>query len=768
MDTGFRRLSSGRVLITGATGFVGQALLARILDQHPRVRVVLVVRHRGGQDARARLARLVAKPAFVPWRARVGNDEAERAVASRVTLIEADLGQSVPHLPTDIRAVIHCAGEVAFDRPLDDIVRTNVLGTLNLLQGVRLTGASPHFVHVSTAYVTGCRDGTMAEAAVKSDADWRAELDCAAAARQAAELESRSADLQARFLRQARRDDGQAGAGAVASRAERLRTQWLARRLTDYGRTRARVLGWPDTYSFSKALAEQALEQAVSTARAAGEAPALSIVRPSIIETALAAPFPGWSDSFKTSGPLIVAYGQGLVTAVPMQRETVLDIVPVDLVVNALLAVAANPPAAGRTAYYHVASSARNPLTGGQLLDHMRGYFQRHPLPDAHGEGTVAVPECRFIPPQLGGPALRGAQWLAGATRQGLLRLPAAGQATGWLDTVVRQEGRVSAVRRLAELYAHYLELDVVFTDDRTLALHRSMPGPQRREAGFDVAALDWTDYLNGTHFPSVVAPLRALADVPARRVRGGAVRPPSGDGVVAVFDLEGTVLASNVVEAYLWTRLLDRDAAECAADLAGMLSAVPRYLSFARRGRGAFLRDFAHRYRGACEEDLRLLVLRQVGDLVLTRAWPAALRQIRQHREAGHRTVLVTGTLDLFVAPLRPLFDDVVAARLEFAGSRATGALLDPPVVGDARAEWLRLWCERHDADPRRVCAYADHYSDRAFLEAAGHPVAVNPDARLRQYARQAHWPIVMWADHALGPVAALTGALRAQARRR
>ena len=117
----------------------------------------------------------------------------------------------------------------------------------------------------------------------------------------------------------------------------------MTKRLVEYGRTRARSLGWPDVYTFTKAMGERAVEELAAEANLP-----LSIVRPSIIESAYTHPFPGWIDGFKMADPIIRAYGLGQIPEFPGIPEGIIDIIPVDFVVNALLAVAANPPAAGR------------------------------------------------------------------------------------------------------------------------------------------------------------------------------------------------------------------------------------------------------------------------------------------------------------------------------------------------------------------------------------------------------------------------------------
>jgi fatty acyl-CoA reductase len=220
----------------------------------------------------------------------------------------------------------------------------------------------------------------------------------------------------------------------------------------------------------------------------------------------------------------------------------------------------------------------------------------------------------------------------------------------------------------------------------------------------------------------------------------------PRQDGVVAVFDMEGTLLDSNVVESYLWLRLAELSREHWPSEVASVLKRLPRYIGADRRDRGEFLRTFYRRYEGASVKGLDQLIDEEVSDLVLRRLSPAAIRRIREHRRAGHTTILITGALDCFARPLFPLFDEIVATELATEDGRYSGYLKVPPLVGEARAAWLRAYSDRNGADLKRSYAYADSHSDLPLLKAVGNPVAVNPDVALFRVARDRRWPVEDW----------------------
>ncbi|MGN6742892.1 MAG: SDR family oxidoreductase [Amnibacterium sp.] len=730
---------SGHVLLTGGTGFVGQALLERLLVSHPETRITVLVRGRGTLSGTDRLAKLLAKPVFGPWRERVGREEAARIFAERVTAHEGSLTDPGV-LPSDLDVVIHSASTVSFDPPVDEAFATNVGGAQALYAAIAATGADPHVVHVSTCYVGGIRKGVLPEARLPHEVDWRAEADAAARARARAELASREPAMLERLMAEARAKHGKQGPQAVAQATESARQETVKRRLVEAGRARAQSLGWTDVYTLTKAFAERVAEETW------GSSHRLSIVRPSVIESALAHPVPGWIDGFKVADPLILAFGRGQLPDFPGVPDSVLDVIPVDLVVNAVLAAAATPPDAGAPRYLHIASGAANPLPFHSMYENVRAYFTANPIPD-DVRGTARVPTWQFPGDRRVERALRRAERGADAADRVLERLPSTPRTRGWQRDLDRRRSDLAVMRSLSELYRAYVGTELIFDDAQARDLQSRVPSALADELGFDPARIAWDDYLQRVHFPAITGLMRVFSRRGGERAEASGPQPlPERSDVVAVFDLEGTVVDSNIVLQYLWVKQADAGAAQTLGAASALLAGLPAYLAAERRDRGEFVRTFLRRYAGMPAERLAAVVRGGYTDTLLAHTSAAALERVREHRAAGHRTVLLTGSIGTLAAPIAALFDEVVASEMHEADGVLTGYLARPPLVDEARAAWLARFAEREGIDLARSYGYGDSAADLPWLALVGIATAVNPDARLAREALRRRWRIVDW----------------------
>ena len=767
-------LAGKRIAVTGSTGFLGTALVERLLRSVPGCELVLVVRAGRRTSPAARAKReIFGNDAVRTLRSQLG-DGFDAEIARRVQVVAGDvavdglaLDDAARDLVTGADVVIHSAAIVSFDSPLDTAVEVNLLGPVRVAELLRDAGSAAHLIAVSTAYVAGTRRGRAIEASLadtpfSTEVDWRGEVAAARRARSDTDAASRDPELLARFTKEARQELGAAGPPLLAAKSEKRREKWVADQLVEVGRSRAKSLGWPDAYAYTKALAERAVLEV------RGHVP-VTVVRPSIIESAWAEPHPGWIRGFRMAEPVLISYGRGLLSEFPGIPEGVVDVIPVDLVVATIVTVAATGPEPEGHGVYQVATGNRNPLYYRKLVDLVRDYYLDNPLYDSDGQPIVA-PDWKFAGR---GRALRqlerGVKALTRA-EQVVAALPIRGKRAEITARIEERRDQGERALDYVRLYGSYAETEAVFDDTRLRALWAGLSPDDRAVFTFDTCVIDWKHYVQVVHLPSVVRQARV-------RTTGGPKEGPnryergkrsilSPDRHIAAFDLENTLIASNVVESYAWLasrRLPDEERARFTLD---MLRQGPGLLALDRRDRGDFLRHFYRRYDGAPAAQVRADAWELFSDLLLTKSFPAGIRRVREHRALGHRTLLITGALDFVIEPLRPLFDDVVCASLAERDGKLTGEMVDAPPTGEARAIAIADYAAAEGLLLSESVVYADSASDLPMLEAVGHPVAVNAEPKLAAIARKRGWHIEQWTKERGAPVPLLPLAPRGAAR--
>ncbi|MBA3748068.1 MAG: SDR family oxidoreductase, partial [Solirubrobacterales bacterium] len=307
---------AGPILLTGATGFVGMELLVRVLEQTDRSVVALV---RATDDAAAQLRidelfDLLLAPAK-------RHDLRHRVQGVAADLESPGLGLSErtrDELTQSISAVVHCAASVSFTLELEEARRINVGGTREILQlakEARDYGSLDRFVHVSTAYVAGERDGRARE---------------------------RQGDVGQEFR---------------------------------------------NTYERTKLEAERVVQNSGLPA---------AILRPSVI---VGDSVTGWTPAFNVIYWPLQAFARGLFDAIPGDPDAAIDIVPVDVVADALLELVGGPVRCGT---FHVVASDEA-VTNGRLATMAAEFFDTQPPrfvgpgedPAAEKRGGALVPYFR-------------------------------------------------------------------------------------------------------------------------------------------------------------------------------------------------------------------------------------------------------------------------------------------------------------------------------------------------------------------------------------
>ena len=709
-------------------------------------RLYLLVRPSGSKSAAERFEKdVLGTPAFNKLRERLGESFDEHA-AEKLRIVAGDVhaesaglsGEDLAELSREVDVLIHSAASVVFDAPLDAALNSNVDGTLGMLELARGFERKPLFVHVSTCYTAGKHSGIVEERTPGSYTPNGSYIDAgeevASLRRVIEETDQASRDktLTNRFSAEAWRERPNGSVAEMQQRADELRKEWASEQLVERGNSRASELGWHDVYTFTKSLAERR----VLAER--GDLPVV-ILRPAIIESSHKEPYPGWIQGTRMADPIIMAYGRGLLQEFPGDPESQVDVVPVDHVVNATLAVGALRPAEPEV--YQVASGDRNPLRYRDFYDYVQQYFIKNPMRDSGGR-PIPAPEWSFPGRNIVETRLKAE--LAGLSVGGKLlsRMPDGHLATDLRGRVTRAEKRAKMNLYYSRIYGGYANVEAVFSTRNTLSLYHRLKEGDREEFPFDITEVDWRQWLQETHLP-------ALTTRPDRKKK----RRGREDGgqVAAIFDVDGTILESNVVASYAWLRMQDMPLSRRPLWAARFASKVPYYWAMDQVSRTHFNHAFYKNYAGWEPEKVRQIVRENFTEYMKGRMYREALEMLREHRRQGHRVVILSGALDFLLEPLGELADDVISAKLVEKNGVFTGEISGPPVAGDARARMLASFARKNGIDLSRSYAYADSISDLPMLEAVGRPVAVNPDRRLAAAARGKGWDIRNWSKPGL-----------------
>ena len=516
-------LSGKTLLITGATGFLAKAVVEKILRCAPEVgRVYLVVRSRRKKDgttlsARERVEEEILQSAAFARLRDIHGDRFSEVMSAKVHAVEGDL--TLDHLglepdlyhrlAAEVNVVLTCAASVTFDEEIDAALQLNALGARRMLDFARACGDAI-LVHVSTAYVNGQSKGripevpprpdwSMAQDMGKADAPFDLEKETRDILARADEIhdESRSSDQQSRFRRMALQQNPSPTQRWLDAQMETFRKRWIKERLIEEGMRRGQQWGWHDSYTLTKAMGEQLI------VKHRGDLPT-AIIRPSIVESALVEPEPGWIEGLKVADPLIDAVSKGRLPDFPGHKDMIVDIIPVDIVVNTMLAAMARTARDGGISVYHVSTGDRNPVLFQQAFEHSYEYFQKNPRRNRNNE---PIPIRRWTYPTLAQfrrrynlryvYPLNAALWVFNRfNRISLLN--------NWKRRITVMKSAISRMLYYASIYSPYTSLECTFETDRTVALHEDLGPEDRLLFNGDVSRIHWKTYFQEIHIPGL------------------------------------------------------------------------------------------------------------------------------------------------------------------------------------------------------------------------------------------------------------------------
>jgi thioester reductase-like protein len=536
-----RRAFTGKhVMLIGVTGFIGKVWLANTLFDLPGVeRIYLLIRRQKSNPAQKRFEKMVEdSPVFDPLFDRHG-DRFGDLLREKVEVVEGDVTQPglgltlevSRRLQKNLDLLINSSGLTDFNPDLRDALATNTDAAVNILEFVR---SSDHagLLHLSTCYVAGEQDGRVAEkltpnytprgiADFDAEQEWRSLQGLVKQAEERAESEEVTSGLrmQARSKEHAAKD---LQGAALDNQIRKGRVRWLKTYLTEAGTRRAKELGWPNTYTLTKSLAESLIVKH-------GAGLPVAVVRPAIVETSVTKPFLGWNEGINTSASLSYLLGTYF-RQLPSNESKRLDIIPVDAVCNGMTLIAAAIMERRHDSLYQLATSVTNPCDMGRSIEltslaHRKHYRAQEGLESWLRLRFDAIPVSKTRYNRMSAPAQKA---IVKSIQRIMSPLPLK------RAPLVKAERNLERLENLIELFEPFILLhEHDFAAENIEKLSYALVPEEQETFGYETRGLDWWEYWINIHIPALrrwTYPLIEGRPLEARPPRTFQLVPANGD----------------------------------------------------------------------------------------------------------------------------------------------------------------------------------------------------------------------------------------------
>ncbi|EHA8587555.1 Fatty acyl-CoA reductase 3 [Cocos nucifera] len=369
----------------------------------------------------------------------------------------------IEELRKKIDIVVNVAATTNFDERYDVALDINVIGAKHVLEFAKKCVKLEMLLHVSSAFVAGMKEGLILEKAFHMGESLK---------------ENSYLDIEAELMlvEEKKRE----------LRASRSMEDAETTAMKEMGMKRAKFFGWPNTYVYTKAMGEMLL------GRLRGDLP-LVILRPTIITSIYKEPLPGWIEGSRTIDILIIGYAKGKLSCFFGEPELIVDVVPGDLVVNAMIVTMTAHLNQRSEFIYHVSSGVRNPVTYATMEQCGFHYFLENPRVGKDGKTmkTKRLSIFRTMP----------------SFHAYVLRLVNLALCRLFDERYKELRRKFDFVMHLVDLYTPYAYFKGCFDDINLERLRMTMMKDDvvATSLNFDPKSIDWKDYFYRIHIPGVL-----------------------------------------------------------------------------------------------------------------------------------------------------------------------------------------------------------------------------------------------------------------------
>lgn len=212
----------------------------------------------------------------------------------------------------------------------------------------------------------------------------------------------------------------------------------------------------------------------------------------------------------------------------------------------------------------------------------------------------------------------------------------------------------------------------------------------------------------------------------------------------LAIFDLDNTLLGGD--SDYLWGRYLAENAIVDPQSYHDTNLAFYNDYQSGQLDINAFLQFVFEPLAKNSMKDLLAWRADYLQQKILPIILPKGLELIEQHRQQGDTLLIITATNSFLTTPIAELLkiDNLIATDPEMLDGRYTGKVFGVPSFQQGKVERLQHWLDEHQQDLAGSYFYSDSHNDLPLLEQVDTPIAVDPDDKLAEVARQRDWKIL------------------------
>lgn len=467
-------LKQKNILLTGSSGFLGKVVLEKLLRCVPEIgNIYLLIRPTSSYPtAKQRFYNEIYSSSIFDKLKKDPFVNFKQLCALKLRFITGELAEHnfgleqhhFNRLAHKIDLIINSAASVNFREPLDSALKINAFSLYNISK-LSKPNRSP-VVQVSTCYVNGLNKGLIHEESISPTG-----LNLEKGSGNFYNIEPLIEHLQKeiQFIHN-----------------QPLTENEKRRLLIRLGVKASRQCGWNDSYTFTKWLGEQILIQEL-------QGQGLTIVRPSIIESTLIGPVPGWIEGVKVADAIILAYAREKISLFPGNRNAVIDIIPADLVANSIVLSAAEALTSQPIhRIYQCCSSYCNPITIRDVIRLVQNEAQSSY--DQYPNLFYRRPQKPFV--MIPGFAFNSIIYA------GYQVVKSKDQVTTFLGKAKKSklQKNLETVIQLSSIFSPYTQPNYIFSNQKLCSMSSRVNTKEQQAFPVNASVLDWEHYLAKVH----------------------------------------------------------------------------------------------------------------------------------------------------------------------------------------------------------------------------------------------------------------------------